>query len=182
MLQGGVGKYLYASTYPYESVFIGETYDTAYSDPISLPLLSTEALEAISVGSQYTRVAKTVQVASLPLAQDTLDVCVGGKSAGNCSRCWKCLRTLVTLEIAGALRDFDGTFDLDRYAAARSRYLGTVATSDDPLLREIVVFAREKRYRFPRSIDYYAVRERAVKPLRQLRKATRLLRDAATKR
>jgi hypothetical protein len=85
LLQGGIGRYLYASSYNFKNVFVGATYSMAYSDTIALPLLSTEVLDAISVGSEYTRIEKTLRVAEIPDSYGTLDVCVSPKKAGNCS-------------------------------------------------------------------------------------------------
>lgn len=65
LLQGGIGRYMYTSTYKYSDMFIGPTYDTAYSDLATLPLLSTDTLDAFSVGSEYSRVQKTLRVAEL---------------------------------------------------------------------------------------------------------------------
>lgn len=70
-------------------------------------LLSTEATDSISTGSQYTRAAKTAQVAEIEPSYRHLDICVepGTSRSGfrNCSRCWKCARTMVTLEALGKL-------------------------------------------------------------------------------
>ena len=50
--------------------------DFAYSDPIAIPLLSTENIEFISHGCQYTE--KTLKVSNNSLNYKYLDVCVNG--------------------------------------------------------------------------------------------------------
>ena len=62
MLQKLFGKYLYASTHKYADCFVGEAYDIAHTDPFAVHLLSTETLDCISTGCQYSRVQKTARV------------------------------------------------------------------------------------------------------------------------
>ncbi len=154
-LQRGLGCYLYASTFHYRDVFIGSTYDMAYSDPITLPLLSTEAIDLFSVGSEYTRVEKTLRVADIEDSYLALDICTRGDKAGNCSTCWKCKRTLLTLEIAGLLERYNGVFDLNAYRRVRESYIAEVLKSEDPLLHEIAVFAKDCRFQTPDASRLY---------------------------
>lgn len=154
LLQGGIGRFLYASTYGYLDASVGATKDMAYSDTVTLPLLSTETLDAFSVGSEYSRVEKTLRVAEVADSHATLDVCANPHSTGrqtNCSTCWKCLRTLATLEIAGRLELYRDSFDLAAYRSRRMEYLASLPESRDPLLREIVEFASERGFPLPTS-------------------------------
>jgi len=149
ILQNGIGRFLYASTFDFRHIHVEPTYDIAYVDPILLPLLSTEVLDIISSGSEYTRVEKTVKVAKINSTYDSLDVCVDRKSAGNCSKCWKCMRTMLTLDIAGFLDQYSKVFDKSIYMKERTSYIAKILFSNDPLLEEIVQFAKEKEYVFP---------------------------------
>lgn len=154
VLQGGVGTLLYASTYSYRDAFVGPTYDTAYCDCVSLPLMSSEGLWAQSVGSEYSRVEKTRRVVSIVETQTFLDVCVNPHHSGgftNCGHCWKCARTLATLEIMGRLREYSRAFDLHAWHHKRNRFFAELQASADPLLVEVVDFAKEQRYSFPMS-------------------------------
>jgi hypothetical protein len=148
LLQNGIGRWLYASTYQHSQQCVAPTYDTAYADMLTLPLLSTDTCDTFSAGGEYSRVEKTLRIATNPFAQRYLDVCAI-EGEGNCSHCWKCLRTLLTLEIAGQLERFADVFDLDLYARRRGAYVSKVLRSRDPLLQEIVTFARERGFRFP---------------------------------
>ena len=171
LLQRGVGRYLYASTFDYTHAFVGATYDMAYCDAIALPLLSTEVLDALSVGSEYTRVEKTLRVAAATNSHNVLDVCTHPDRAGNCSECWKCMRTLLTLEIAGLLESYSASFDLDTYARRRNKYIREVLVSDEPLLREIVHFAKQRDFAFPLSSRLHArMTFMAAAPTRAARK------------
>src|SRR5438309_136737 len=83
-----------------------------------LPLLGTERLECIASGGQYTRVDKTIRVARVDASTQFLDVCVNPWMATerlNCSGCWKCLRTQLTLAVLGELDRYDKVFDVGLY-------------------------------------------------------------------
>ncbi|TYR36527.1 hypothetical protein FXV77_08460 [Sphingobacterium phlebotomi] len=154
LLQKGIGKYLYASTYSFLDVFIGPSKDMAYADVIILPMLSTSNLEARSVGSEYTRADKTTRVTAVPESYISLDVCINSDNhigIINCSSCWKCLRTLATLEVAGKLHHYADIFDLDIYKKYRNAYFIKVLTSDDVLMKEIVLLAKENNFSFPKN-------------------------------
>jgi hypothetical protein len=80
------------------------------SHPMLDHLLSTETMETIHDGAHLTRVEKTVAISTWPATYDRLRVCFGangvrgdGLAVANCCDCEKCLRTMVTLELAGAL-------------------------------------------------------------------------------
>ncbi len=149
LLQSGIGKFLYASTVPFANVGVREAYDLSVCDPISLPVLSTTAVEMRSSGSQYTRVEKTLRVAEVPESHSSLDVCVSPDGDPNCSVCWKCMRTELTLDIAGLLHRYSSVFDIPKYQAARRRYIPSILLSRDPLLKEVVAFAGQRDYKLP---------------------------------
>lgn len=148
LLQSGVGRYLYASAYHYGDLRVFETGTMARADPMLLGLLTTDRLDALSVGSEYTRVQKTLRVAEVEDSYSSLDVCAMPDTPGraNCSVCWKCLRTLATLEVAGLLERYAGVFDLEAYRARREPYLRELQTKTDPLSREILAFAEERGF------------------------------------
>lgn len=149
LLQNGIGRMLYASTFGYTDTKVSPTYDIAYADPISLPLLSTETMDIIAGDTHLSRVDKTLLTAKTSLAQRYLDVCVMD-GARNCSHCWKCMRTMLTLDIAGQLPLFADVFDIPLYFNLRSTYLLEVASSTDPLLREVAAFADEEGVKLPK--------------------------------
>lgn len=139
LLQRGCGKYLYSSTVHYVDSHVGPTYDVGHADSIVLPLLSTETTECISSGGQHTRFEKTRLVSGFVPSRTALDVCVNPAQARliNCSRCWKCLRTQLTLEAIGALESYRAVFDLESYRNLRTLYISLVLKSHDSLLREV---------------------------------------------
>jgi hypothetical protein len=150
-LEGYLDYYLYSSSCGLHDIDIDEHYDTSYMDPITLPMLSTENISLISAGAGLTRYEKTAIVAEHDDARKMLDVCVEParkrvkRGIPNCSRCWKCGRTMVTLELLGALQHFDAVFDLDYYSTNRDRIHARLAVrgvGDDEDATEVLEEAR----------------------------------------
>lgn len=142
LLGGGIGRFMYASAFRFRDISIAPSSTTAPTDLISLPMLSTESTECFSVGSEYSRVEKTVRVADLTDSYDFLDVCTKTWTPVNCGNCPKCKRTLLTLELAGKLQAYERVFDLASYRKVRSGYLGRVFNARDEFSVELVEFAR----------------------------------------
>jgi hypothetical protein len=78
--------------------------------PVVVHLLGTETLQMISDGGDASRVEKTAVIAQWPETYSRLRVCwrtaVFNGATGlieNCCRCEKCVRTLVSLDLLGAL-------------------------------------------------------------------------------
>jgi hypothetical protein len=153
LLQSLFSKYYYAAGYSYKDSYTGEVEDDySHTDPASLHLLSTETLEFILSGAQYSRVEKTRQLVLSGSANRYLNVCddqpVDGK---NCSVCYKCCRTLFTLELLGVIDQFSGLFDLDKWMKVRNRYIVSqvLARGHDYFAIEIREYAASIGYRFP---------------------------------
>ena len=72
---------------------------------------STESTTFVHDGTEATRIDKILsQIAQSPLALEHLRVCYENeKGAYNCGKCDKCLRTMISLYVAGALEK-SGTF------------------------------------------------------------------------
>jgi hypothetical protein len=128
LLQGRVHRFLFASSHEWKAVRVEPGRTVTELDPVILPALSTERVELFPVGSGQTRVEKTERIAGLDLARRYLDVCI--MEGRNCSRCPKCLRTLLTLELLGHLDAFQGVFDLQVYRQGRDRFIADVLAED----------------------------------------------------
>lgn len=155
LLKDGIGRYYYASTYDYTATGISER-EIPQCEPFLLPLLSTKSMDVIASGSEYTRVEKTLKVAEIEDSHDLLDICVKANQAEkvdaiNCSTCWKCMRTLLRLEIAGLLDKYDRMFDLELYRSHRIRFIATLIKENKPLTNEILSFARQQNFSLPFS-------------------------------
>jgi hypothetical protein len=82
---------------------------TSSSDPTTDPLLSTNTLEIIHHGAAYRRVEKIEAIRDCELAHDHLRVCQSGKPDEhlmNCSRCEKCVRTMIPIYALGKMEYF----------------------------------------------------------------------------
>lgn len=124
VLQGYFGRYFYASSYKYEDCGVGRTDVIGRFDPIAFHLLSTESLDCVSTGGQMSRVEKTMQISSYAPSREFLSVCVDPSSKGmNCSICLKCCRTLLTLELLGAIDAYSSSFNIGKFESARPRYI-----------------------------------------------------------
>jgi hypothetical protein len=147
LLQKLFGKYYYASAHKYEDCIIRESPDGAVIDPAAVHLFSTETTECISTGCQYSRIEKTIMVSQFEPSYRYLDVCVNAvERAENCSQCWKCARTLLTLEILGKHRLYNKVFDLEKFYQIRSDYIESIRQSQSPLAREVLDLAEEQSY------------------------------------
>lgn len=153
VLQKLLGKCLYASAFRYEDCFVGKTTFAGYTDPVAIHLLSTERTECILSGARYSRVEKTLRVSEIEPSHRYLDVCVDpARGAVNCGVCWKCSRTLLTLELLGKTSLYEELFSLEKYRCARRRCVARVLSKDSPLTQEIALLARERRRPFPWDI------------------------------
>jgi hypothetical protein len=153
LLQRGIGTFLYASGYGYADTFVGEASTSNHSDAVTLPLMSTGAVSALSVGSEYSRVEKTLKLTSIPDTHDSLDVCFFEHAGSriNCSICEKCLRTMFTLELAGALDKYSKCFDKIAYMQHRENYLADLLGSASPLACELIHYASQISFEFPNT-------------------------------
>jgi hypothetical protein len=147
-------KYYYSSGFSYiDCKIMNNCSDFCYSDPISIHLLSTENIEMISHGCQYTRVMKTFKILNNPLSNKFLDVCINGEFITktdkilNCSICSKCLRTLSTIDYYGKLDLFKDVFDLNKYYSKKENYLKNL-NINSPLEKEII-----QLYKTPNNIE-----------------------------
>jgi hypothetical protein len=139
LFQKSCAKYLYSSAVHYRNARVRPTYDMGYADAVGVPLLSTETTDCISAGGQFTRFRKTEIISSCEHTFRSLDVCIAPRRATkiNCSKCWKCLRTQLSLEVIGALRRYDEVFEHEVYLKFRRLYIAMALHSRDPLVMEI---------------------------------------------
>jgi hypothetical protein len=125
LLQNLFGIYYYSSGYRMDDFRIINAHsDTSAYDILNMAMLSTESVQLYSSGSQYTRVQKTALIADFSPTWSHLNVCVTGEY--NCSCCFKCMRTLLTLEILGKIDAYANVFDLKKYASKRERYIAQI--------------------------------------------------------
>lgn len=73
------------------------------SHPLTDPLLSTALTSIIHDGAAFTRTGKTRLLATSAAAMRELRVCWRSRTDVNCESCSKCYRTMLILELLGAL-------------------------------------------------------------------------------
>lgn len=88
---------------------------------LSLPSFSTGTCHIMSDGMGSTRLMKLKEVINYRPSYKYLNVCL--KEGDNCSRCEKCVRTLLGLDSLGALDKYTDVFDVEYYKSHRNWYL-----------------------------------------------------------
>lgn len=139
--------YYYASAYRLDHFRINPK-DTSDSDMLYLFLLTTESTTFFSSVSQYSRVERTLLIAKHPLTYSYLDVCTNPRATKefiNCSVCYKCLRTQLTLDTAGLLEEYKPVFDIQKYKEVKKRYLAELLSKNNksPLDLELIEFIQK---------------------------------------
>jgi hypothetical protein len=79
-------------------------------------LWSTEYLSIAHDDASHNRMEKIAAIIPNPLVREHLHVCLRSDTNYNCSRCYKCIRTMVTFETYGLLdqvQTFTGPLDLN---------------------------------------------------------------------
>lgn len=175
LLSDGIGRFLYASAYSYAEVHRAgrqAPLNIAHLDGLLLPLMSTDSLSLQSADPELSRVDKTVAVAAGKY-WEYLDVCTSRNPdrVTNCSRCEKCLRTLITIEIAGKIHKHLGfTFDERPYKARRIIAMASVLNANDDLSLSIKHFAKLRDFKWP---IFSHIARPIVGPLLRLRRRIR---------
>ena len=87
--------------------------------PLSCPMFSTSSTRIVYDGAGHTRAQKLENIVENRIVRENLHVCflgqdTHGQDDTNCSRCGKCIRTMLVLDILGKLQDCK-TFDPSGY-------------------------------------------------------------------
>jgi len=145
LLQNLIGKFYYSSGDPYEDCRVAPADEISTLDLLVIHLFSTETLDCISTGCQYTRLEKTRKVIPFEPTHRWLNVCINADGNGrNCSVCSKCCRVLLTLELLHATHLYERVFDLKRYRQVRRQYIrGHILHAAGSSERGIVQLAQE---------------------------------------
>ncbi len=158
-LQKCIRRYLTSSNLSYDEIAdsrkLSRDFDIAeYCESYMPHLISTERFELVIDGCQYTRAQKTERISEWDIAKSHLNVCVSpnkGDHGKNCSRCNKCMWTLIPLEAMGKLDDFNSVFDIDVYRQ-NAKYFKEKFVLDygeDAMESSIVDYCNEKELPMP---------------------------------
>lgn len=88
---------------------------------LSLPLLSTRNLRIYSEGEGLSRLTKLYAIVNYAPSYKYLNVCLD--HGDNCGKCEKCVRTLLGIDVLGALDKYTEVFDVDYYRKHKKWYL-----------------------------------------------------------
>ena len=135
--------------------------DIAIFDPILLSLLSTESLELIADGTQYTRVEKVKNIIKYEPVYKYLNVCVSGEDTHeNCSVCSKCSRTLMTLDSLNIIDNFNHLFDIKKYRKkAQKKYIAyqVLRKKTDAFAKDNIELAKLNNKVLPTKIESFFI-------------------------
>jgi len=119
--------YYYASAYRFDFFKIDKN-DTSSWDILITRFISTESLEFISSMTHLNRIERTKLISKFAPIFHFLDVCTAPnfKDKINCSKCSKCMRTQLTLDIIGELNNFNAVFNVEEYKILRDEFIGEI--------------------------------------------------------
>lgn len=128
--------FYYASGFPASQFQLKNSASAAQYDLLTAKALSSESLEIIIAGLHEDRNNKIMTISSFAPSTKYLNVCVIADSnkflsytdnqVRNCSRCFKCVKTVVAMDALGVLDKYSHVFDLEIYKQERASYLGWV--------------------------------------------------------
>lgn len=159
ILQKLFRTFYYASSVRFDN-FELDKIRIAEFDLLNLQMLSTESTQFYSSAAQYSRVERIKIISNKSDTYDHLDVCVNIKNDShkiNCSRCHKCVRTMITLEILERLKNYHVVFDLEDYKRNRSKHLGELLckVNKETLDDEVLALIKKERITVPLESYYY---------------------------
>jgi hypothetical protein len=135
-LAAGFRRILIPSTHSFRHLFAWGSH------PLLDPLWSTERTEIVHDGCEVTRVDKTAMIVDDQFALDHLRVCLRNRGGpGNCGRCKKCIRTMVTLDALGVLSRAK-TFP-PRLPEGFDQLLPVATDNDRAFVEEIISYLEE---------------------------------------
>ena len=117
--------YYYSSGYPYNkfTMLLDEKgiLDCAHYDLLLMFCASVGEMKLYSTGSDKSRIEKTCALLDYEPAQKYLNVCVN--EVKNDGICFKCIRTIMTIDALGGIDKFSKVFNVDAYKQNRFFYL-----------------------------------------------------------
>lgn len=187
-LQRAFSKYYYSSGYSYNEFRLydpGEL-DSEHYDLLLLNVASVNGTRFYSTGASFNRMEKTRVIASYDKAYDYLNVCVA--EARNDNKCFKCVRTLLSLDAWGGVDRFGKVFDLDYYRKNRNLYIRRMwidgILKRNSFYREIIpFFSRELTLPFKlkclASLPVNRVKRLFHLPVKEIKRLIRIMSTAA---
>jgi len=148
LLQQGITRYDYSSSYAPEDLGVFEHYDMSVLDPYLLPLLNTERIRFFSIGDDAGRIEKLDFISSKELFSNEIYVCIEkAVPIKNCGYCFKCRRTQLALESIDRMALLKNNFDFSFYKKIRfGSMVGLFSSADKSNLDLEIKSALIKKY------------------------------------
>lgn len=149
MLQKLIKIYYYSPAYNADNFKCSFEQDSAMYERLILPNVSSKYTCFYNSNGSMTRIEKIKYISSFEETHNNLLVCY--KDGKNCGKCIKCRRTLLELYYSGNLDKYDSCFPTDQFYKRKLYYITWMLSKrhNDPLLREIVDYTKEKYIRIP---------------------------------
>ena len=129
VLQKLFKSYIYSSSYTLLDFELNKESISLY-DLLTITAVRGNSLDFHISGLNENRVEKTIRLADEPLVQKYLNVClvtpdnVNLQTDKNCSKCYKCIRTMLTLDLLGKLDNFKDVFSLETFRLNKAKFIG----------------------------------------------------------
>lgn len=155
-LRKAYDKYMYASTYDLShfSLVDNATKDTAYYELLLAEVLSISGFHVYLSGGEVTRFEKIKAISNFEVTYDNLDVCLHPALGSNCGKCGKCTRTMLNLDMCGALDKYKKSFDINYFKKNKKVVLTQmVRDNTNAFYVEAYKYYKEKESRLIEEIE-----------------------------
>lgn len=168
LFQKLIKTYYYSAAYHLKDIKVSNKSTAGSFDLVYTAGLSANNLIFKSIGLFNDRFQKTIYISNYPITYDSLNVCMvipynklrNNLSIKNCSKCSKCVRTMITLDIIGKLEDYKSVFDVALYYNNKDKYLGELLyrkyRMKEIYAKEIFNEIKKHKIKLSTQIYYYA--------------------------
>lgn len=170
-------NYYYASGTRFDHFGFNKN-EIADLDMLIIPNLSTESTSIYVSALKFSRIERTDFISRFPETYNFLDVCTNPTYSDakfiNCSHCYKCKRTMFTLDILGKLKLYSGVFDTSSFPKQRSKYIGFLLSKEKKLTldKELINYIKT-RETMSLKVYYYSCKNVVYRKMNQFKKKLR---------
>ena len=147
-----VRRFVYSSAHAFEAISYeaAKTYGIDYLDHSVCSSITPAPISLSILGWDADRIRKTAAMAGEALPPRFLDVCTsqsyqatrGEAEPVNCGRCGKCIRTMLTLEHFGLLKDYGTQFPLEHFDRNRNSLVKLLEQEPHPMDQAVIALLR----------------------------------------
>lgn len=153
LLNGVIKTYLYSTGFSMDETKL-DFSDTSHYELLISQVVNSSSFEMVSYLPVVNRIEKTMFISKNEVVQKYLHVCVKRQiGEGNCTQCFKCKRTLATLDVIGKINQFTSSFDIPLYEKNKRKIWGELLyrkrIMKDSFAKEIICEAKKQKYKKP---------------------------------